>query len=403
MAVDCALPVYLDASWKGVPFGIDSSDDRFGRRGEVYEYPLGEITGYKDLGRKARRFKLEGYLIGGNQIALTNAMAAAAESPQPGMLIHPMFGAQLVACVELTCKAEYKTEIRRTKLSFEFVEALPSLAPYIAGAAISAVFDAGSNAINASVASATWVPTLAATEAATRTSSSLADRIAPAIDEESFDAISMLERGLESAGTKFTRAPSATPQLGSPVAAVASAAAPVYASFADVVGPMDNGTATVRRIHTDAMARLRAWNQTLVGEDVTNRSIESMIVSARLSLIRDYALTAAQTTYATVRDAINDLDFVMAVYDEEEAVAVQRCDDVLATAIRTARATAAQTILVENITLPGIAQSSADGVWPSLVVAHKLYFDGRRYGDVESYNPHMSPFFVGRTVVAPAA
>jgi prophage DNA circulation protein len=74
---DCIAPVYLDASWKGVPFFVENSADEFGRRGDLYEYPLSDDIGYKDLGRKARRFKVEGYLIGTDQVGLTQEMASA--------------------------------------------------------------------------------------------------------------------------------------------------------------------------------------------------------------------------------------------------------------------------------------------------------------------------------------
>jgi prophage DNA circulation protein len=93
----------------------------------------------------------------------------------------------------------------------------------------------------------------------------------------------------------------------------------------------------------------------------------------------------------------------MAVYDDEECIAINHCDDVLTAAVRDARAVAAQTILSQNIRLPGVSQSAVDGLWPSLVVAHKLYFDGARYAEVENYNPTMSPYFMGRAVVAPSA
>lgn len=393
MATDCLLPVYLEASWKGMAFHVETSSDEFGRRGEVYEYPLGEQTGYKDLGRKARRFKIEGYLIGGDQISQTNTMAMAAESPEPGMLIHPMFGPQLVACVTLTSSADYKKEVRRTKLSFDFVEAMPSMAPYLVGAAISALFADGSDAMAASTINATWVPTPNATTQATAISVDLSYRITPAIDEASYDAISMLERGAQST-INTTPIPPTT-------AAIVVGGNP-YQNFSDVIGPIDNGSATIRRLHTDAMARLRSWNSIVVAASDNTPSVESMIVTARLTLVRDFALVSAQTIYTTVRDALRDLDFIMAVYDEEEAFAVKHCDDVLVTSIRKARATAARTILAQNIQLPGISESSTDGVWPSLVVAHKLYFDGRRYLDVESYNPQMNPYFVGRSVIAPS-
>jgi len=379
MASDCGVPVFLQASWKGMTFNVESSSDEFGRRGESYEYPLGEIVGYKDLGRKARKFNVEGYLIGGDQVALTAAMAALAENPEPGMLVHPMYGSQLCACITLAAKVDYKKEIRTTKLSFEFVEAAPSLAPYLAAVAISVVYGSGMSAVAASEQSATWTPSGRDVSYAATVSASLAAQIAPAIDEASYDAIDRLG-------------------WNDDAAQVASN------TFDGVVDPITNGTATVRRIQPDATTRLRTWNAGVVGlQPGATPSTESLIVTARLSMISDFALAAAQTTYTNVRDAITDLDFIMAVYDDEELIAVQRCDDVLVAAIRKARADAAQAILSRNIRLPGIATTNVDGVWPSLVVAQKLYFDGTRYQDVENYNPRMSPFFIGRTAVAPAA
>jgi len=406
MAADCNNPVYRSASWKGVAFHVESSDDDFGRRGDLYEYPLSNDVGYKDLGRKARKFKVDGYLIGGDQVAQTVRMAAAAESPEPGMLIHPMFGPQLVACVKLTTSAQYRKEKRRTKLSFEFVEANPSMAPFLVGAAISMLFSLGSNTVTASKQNATWAPTTAVTATTRDISNNLAAQVAPAVDETSYDAISELQRGDPVTVFPTVEAVAVQQQQpGAPRAVVVPTAVVLplpYPTFSDAIDPIDNGTATVRRIHVDALARLREFNGYVVDRSDGTPSVESLILSTRLAMIRDYALTAAQTTYKTVRDAVADLDFVMAVYDDEERAAADRCDDVLVSAIRSARAEAARTILSQNIRLPGVVESSADGVWPSVVVAHKLYGDGTRYGDVESYNPSMPPFFIGRDVVAPS-
>ena len=376
--VDCGNPTYLDASWKGMAFQVDSSSDEFGRRGQSYEYPLGEAVGYKDLGRKARKFNVEGYLIGSDQVGQSNAMAMLAESPEPGMLVHPLYGPQLVACISLEAKADYHKEQRVTRLSFDFVEASASLAPYFAGVAVAVVFAAGNSAVSASQQSAVWTPVSQDVGTAASLSVALAYRIAPATDEASFDAIDVLNWS-------------------------ADPGEQVSSSFVAVTDAIVAGTATVRRVQRDAASRLRAWNGDVVAQTGASPSVESLIVTARLSLINDFALVAAQTSYQTIKDAITDLDFVMAVYDEEEEIAASHGDDVLVNAIRTARANAAQAILARNIRLPGIANTNVDGLWPSLVVAQKLYFDGRRYSDVESYTPQMSPYFIGRSAVAPAA
>ena len=403
---DCAEPVYLPASFKGAQFNVESSSDEFGRRGHLYEYPLGEQTGFKDLGRKARRFKVEGYLIGSDQVAQTNAIASAAESPEPGMLIHPIYGPQMVSCVSLTTSADYRKDKKRTKLQFEFVEANTSMAPFAAGGmTIPALFGLGSRAVDASKQSGTqrWVPTDDAVDAASDVSSDLADEIDPATDEASYDAMSALERG-QSVTTDVVAPAVAFRKVGLTTQSdVVYQSSIAYRTFDGVATPLDKGTATIRRIHLDALERLRDFNRHIVTRyPYRTPSIDALIITARLSLIRDYALVAAQKTYTTVHAALVDLDFVVDVYDEEEEAAVAICHDELTVAIRAARAGAVRLILNKNIRLPGIVRVGVDGVWPSLVVSHKRYFDGRRYQEVENYNPHMIPFFIGRQVTVPA-
>ena len=380
--VDCGVPTYLPASWKGVPFHCDSTSDEFGRRGDLYEYPLSNTPGYKDLGRKARHFKVEGYLIGSDQVALTQAMVAAAESDEPGMLVHPMHGAQLVACVTLTTAADYHKDKKRTKLSFEFVEANAPAAPFMIGAALTTLFDLGSAVVAAAGLYVAWFPSVADNVFALGISSALASLIRPAIDEDSYDAIDMLARG----------------------ANAQSAAA--YQTFGSVVDPINYGSATIRRIHDDAGTRLRAFNSAVVARTASTSytpAVQAVSQTARLIAIRDFTISVAQAQYETVKAALDDLDFIMTVYDEEQAIATAVCNDALIAAIQSARAAAASAILSRNIRLPGIAEFQVDGLWPSVLVAHKLYADASRFEQVERYNPNMAPFWLGRGVVAPAA
>jgi len=373
---DCIAPVYLPASWKGVPFFCDSTSDEFGRRGDLYEYPLSDQPGYKDLGRKARRFKVEGYLIGTDQVGQTVAMKAAAESPEPGMLMHPIHGGQMVACVSLTAAADYRKDKKRTKLSFEFVEANQPASPLSVGAAISTLFNLGSSVIALAAVGVSWLPGIADIRFATNISAALAQQIIPATDEDSFDAIDLLRRGS-------------------------------FPDFASVINPINFASATVARIHPDdALTRLRDFNVAIVQQTALvdyTPAVSAVSQTARLIAIRDFAAAAARKRYETVKGALDDLDFVMAVYDEEESIALHDCNDALVTAIRSARAAAVSAILSRNIRLPGISSFPVDGVWPSVVVAHKLYADATRFQQVERYNPAMSPFWMGRDVVGPAA
>jgi prophage DNA circulation protein len=414
MAVrDCTTPTYQEARWKGIPFHIETSSDTFGRRGQSYEYPLSEQVGFKDLGRKARRFKLDGYLIGADQVALSVAMAKNAESPEPGTLIHPAYGSQLVTCVSLTTSFQYLKEKRRTRLSFEFLEANNNKSLRATTITVPQMYQVGLQATQDSITTAAWVPTADNRAIATAISLDLATQIAPAFGEPDSDAISLLERGIPTA----TQAPVLqqdvvrSKRMGGKVSLLDGASTvagipgvgSVYMTFPDYANPIVNGTATVRQIHDDAMARLCTFNSQVVDQAIVgNTSVESAVVTARLSLISDYALTAMQTSYPTIAAALKDLDFVVAVYDEEEQAAALRGDDVLVNSIRVARATAEDGILQRNIRLPGLLEFDMHGVWPSLVCAQKVYGDGSRYSDIENYAPQSPPFFIGRLPVAPA-
>jgi hypothetical protein len=387
---DCLIPQYLAASWKGVPFFVLTSSDDFGRRGDLYEYPLNENVGYVDLGRKARRFKIEGYLIGSDQIAQTRRMRDAAERAQPGVLVHPMYGPQNVACVTLSASADYRKDKKRTKLAFDFIEAvtIPGqefapqvITPESVNRAGTAAWQAHGHRVKRTLGA--WLPGARARRAAQWVHSDLAKKIRPARDEGSWDAVDSL---------------SPTIPLDAPL--------PDFDAVAD---PIEIGTMTVRRLWGSggiAQVRLRLFNGTVVrveDEFGSGMSIESLIVTSRLALIRDFAVAARMTKYPTKNAAFADLDFIMAVYDDEERAAAAHSWDDVVVAIRAARAASAQAMLVANATLPGIFTTNVNGVWPSLVVAHKLYANGTRHETVEQYNPQMPPFFIGRDAVAPGA
>jgi len=267
-------------------------------------------------------------------------------------------------------------------------------------------------AVSASKSSATWVPTISTIATTRAISNNLAAQVAPARDEASFDTVSRLEKadpittfGVEADAAAARILPGRLPAALALPAVDIALAVPVnpYPTFADAADPIDEGTRTVARLHADALKRLRDFNRFVVSQSDGTPSVESLIVLSRLALIRDYAWKAAQTVYATMGEGLADLDFIMAVYDDEEVAATARCDDALVSTIRAARALAASTILSRTVGLPAVIEVSVDGIWPSLVVAQKLYGDGKRYSEVEAYNAHMVPFFIGRDVVASMA
>lgn len=123
------------ASFRGVPFGVLTSEGTFGRRQAVHEYPFRDAPWVEDIGRAARRITFRGFLIsdsriygGGDVKAQRDRMVAAAEAKGPGALVHPTLGSLNVSCASLGV-AERSDRGRYFELSFSFVESGERLFP----------------------------------------------------------------------------------------------------------------------------------------------------------------------------------------------------------------------------------------------------------------------------------
>ena len=80
------------ASWRGVSFHVTEAEDRAGRRVVEHDHPQADGVTIEDLGRSARRFTVQGYLIGADYMAARDALTAALLAPGPGTLVHPWYG-----------------------------------------------------------------------------------------------------------------------------------------------------------------------------------------------------------------------------------------------------------------------------------------------------------------------
>ena len=90
------------ASFRGVEFFVDSAEGAFGRRNVTHEYPKRDKPYVEDLGRKARSFTLEAYVLataanGLNYMPGRDALIAALEQDGSGVLMHPYLGEMRVA------------------------------------------------------------------------------------------------------------------------------------------------------------------------------------------------------------------------------------------------------------------------------------------------------------------
>jgi prophage DNA circulation protein len=88
---------YLEGSFRGVPFKTVSAITTVGQRKAIYELPFND-AGVKGLplGKKARRYQLTVFVIGGDYDRDRDKLMEAIEAPGPGLLVHPYLGNVMV-------------------------------------------------------------------------------------------------------------------------------------------------------------------------------------------------------------------------------------------------------------------------------------------------------------------
>lgn len=116
------------ASFRGAAFSVLSHNFESGRRLSVHEYPQRDNPFVEDLGRKARSFRIEGFILGDEYMAARDKLVKACTTPgisfpfKPGgQLTHPYLGALEVVCQSIRVR-ETASEGRLCRVSMAFVE-----------------------------------------------------------------------------------------------------------------------------------------------------------------------------------------------------------------------------------------------------------------------------------------
>lgn len=113
----------LPASFRGVPFQVIDTESEFGRRNQTHEYPLRNVPHTEDLGRSARRNKIDAFLIGDDHKEQAEKLAEAIEQEGSGTLIHPFLGELNVNIAGPVTISDSANNRRMSTVSFLFVEA----------------------------------------------------------------------------------------------------------------------------------------------------------------------------------------------------------------------------------------------------------------------------------------
>ncbi|WP_293392936.1 DNA circularization N-terminal domain-containing protein [Nevskia sp.] len=110
------------ASFRGTPFFVDQASGEGARRVVVHEYPLQEKAETEDLGARAKRILVNGYVLGNDYFGARDELMLKLDMPGPGELVHPYrgtFQAQLIS-YRMT---ESTREGGMARFDMEFIEA----------------------------------------------------------------------------------------------------------------------------------------------------------------------------------------------------------------------------------------------------------------------------------------
>lgn len=134
------------ASFRGVPFATVDAEARVGRRSVPHEYPQRDLPYVEDLGRRARVFVVEAYVIGDDYMARRDALMDAIEQPGAGELVHPRWGTLQVAVQDYVSVKESTREGGVARFSISFIESGQNTFPKTTQDTVAEV-DAASNAV----------------------------------------------------------------------------------------------------------------------------------------------------------------------------------------------------------------------------------------------------------------
>lgn len=136
------------ARFRGKTFNVDESSRTGGRRGLTHEFPDRDIPFREDLGRKAKVYNIEGFIVGPNYISNKNKLIDALETKGPGELIHPYYGRVRVSVDSFTVQ-ESTRDGGFVKFSMTFVESGEVKFPK-AGSDSGFLIDSASSALDSS-------------------------------------------------------------------------------------------------------------------------------------------------------------------------------------------------------------------------------------------------------------
>lgn len=381
----------IGATFRGVAFFVEVAELSGGRRTVRHEFPLRDTPYIEDLGRRARTFPVEGYVLGDDYLAVRNALIAALEEAGPGELVHPSYGKRRVALTgDFRVRESFVSEGRLARFSMEFGEtevapAFPSATP-AAGALVSSSADAADAAISSDLTarySVAGQPSAAlASLSAIVSSAAAAMRAALAPFVRETQQLAALKRDLDN--------------LVLDAATLVQEPAEVFTALHAAIVSLGRAPLTPS-LGIQALLTAYGFTPSSARPVATtpSRVIEQANWDALVGTVRSLAVTecarlALDETFDSYAAAVALRDSIIVKLDEQAETA----GDAAFAALAQLRAELVRAIPGEASDLPHLVTHTPAFTVPSLVLAHRLYGDVTLEADIVARNRTPHPGFI---------
>jgi prophage DNA circulation protein len=381
------------ASFRGVPFSVDTDGLETGRRVQVHEYPQRDAPYVEDLGRKARRYDICGWLIGDDYMDQRDRLQQAVESAGKGELVHPQYG-RIQVQVETLRLGHARHEGRCCRFDMTVHEAGEQ------------VFPSSTPDNQAVVAKKADFLELILLEAFIRKclTLTLQDFIAAGLNLVAGEVCGLIEdlTGLHG-GLTLGLLLDTVGMLGSLTGDIPS----LGGRFAGVFGSFTGNSPRSRLSAGNGMAALRAlsalrsyhastsaYSQATPSGRQMTQNADALSSFVRGSALSASARIAAATDWAVYDDAIAMRGTLAADFDGEIAVTES---STLFRALADLRSATVQAISAAAQDTPALTTVTPPDTIPAAVLAYQLYGDALRADEIVARNGVLHPGFVPST------
>lgn len=377
------------ASFRGVPFFIDTSQFTSGRRVTLHEFPDRDLPFAEDMGRVGRTFKVEGHILGDDYFEIKRQLIEAAEKFGPGELIHPYFGTLAVQCSAFSVDEDTR-EGGIAKISFQFYEAGDNRFPVVIddkGAAVVEKADATKEVSKSAfdrIFSVAKLPGFAV-DSARKKVAEFADRFAEATKDvrTNADAIADLAfniRNLRAETDTLLQSPSVLSQrLRDSLSLLEDAVGVSRGKFQAYSAFFEFGS-TDEPIIVNTPTRLK---------EIENRDIFNQFI--RQTVIASAAATTTEIEYESVTEATNARSQVRDLIETELFLTK---DDEVFQSLKDLNAQVTRLLPDVDSDLPNVQTVTTETTTSSLILAYDLFENPNVESDLVLRNNIPHPGFI---------